>query len=159
MPLRSKTDTTERDELIAEIQGLRADIAGLRKTRDAETKASNLASEIEGLKATIVDLGIEKSKLDEQHARETREVEHKVGLQKKRADFEQESAKREATLAVREENLAADKDRLKEQVEFLQGRFEAEVGYLKELMGEVLHRLPDVQIEGTLPAKRTARSR
>ena len=152
-----KSDTDEKGTLLDELRGLRADIKGLRKERDAEARANSAQDEINRLKREIADLEVKKSQITEQHAREKRETEHMVGLQKKRSEFEQEAAKRDAVLTVREENLQADKDRLQEQVTFLQGRFEAEVGYLKELMGEVLSRLPDVQVEGTLPARRPTR--
>jgi len=70
-----------------------------------------------------------------------------VGLERKRQEFEIEQAKRETTVAVREENLKADKDRFAEQLKFHEDRFATEVGYLKDMMGQLMERLPTAEIK------------
>ena len=73
-----------------------------------------------------------------------------VGLERKRQEFEINQARRETPVAVREENLDADRKRFETQMAFTTERFASEVGYLKELMGEVLDRLPTVRVDRRL---------
>ncbi|KKK93068.1 hypothetical protein LCGC14_2696590, partial [marine sediment metagenome] len=82
----------------------------------------------------------------EDRAKKDREIEHKVGLERTRQKFEGEQAKREAIVTVREENLTADRTRFEEQMKFQQDRFTEEVKYLKEMVGQVLKRLPTAEI-------------
>jgi hypothetical protein len=67
-----------------------------------------------------------------------------VGLERKRQEFEISQSKREAIVAVREENLEADRQRFEEQMRFIMTRFETEVADQKGLMKEMLKRLPTV---------------
>ena len=85
--------------------------------------------------------------------RESTELEYKIGLERKRQEFEVEKAKQEATLAVREENLKADLKRSQEQMKFNNDRFSTEVGYLKDMVGEMLERLPMVDVAVTKRSK------
>lgn len=94
--------------------------------------------EINTLKEEIEDLRIAKKGKEWDYEKREMEVEHKVGLERKRQEFEVEQAKREAIVSVREENLDADKKRFEEQMTFIETRFSSEVGYLKEIVGEVL---------------------
>lgn len=112
---RMVTDAFERAE---------RSLAGIRDITD-------LREEIETLK-------IEKARREEEYARREREVEHKVGLERKRQAVELANATREATLKVREENLAADKTRFAEEMKFQRERFTTEVSYLKEMLQQVL---------------------
>ena len=107
-------------------------------------KGLELATSVLNLKKQINDLEIEKSKLKEQHEREDRELRHMIGLEKKRQEFEIEQSKRETKLTVQQENLAADKKRFEDQMKFHETRFTEEVSYLKEMIGNVLERLPNV---------------
>lgn len=118
---------------------------------DKVREALRLGGQVDTLKRELNDLKIEKSKQDEEFARREREVEHMVGLERKRAEFEKEAAKREATLSVREENLAADRKRFEDQLSFHETRFTEEVGYLKEMVGRVLEAIPNV---GEAPKRR-----
>lgn len=116
-------------------------------------------SEVEAATARVVDLQkqiatleIQKAGLEEVFARKERETEHKLGLERTRQQQELALAKREATLSVREEALVADRKRFTEQLDFHEKRFTDEVGYLKELIGDLAARLPtmhreDVRIE------------
>jgi hypothetical protein len=47
---------------------------------------------------------------------------------------------------VREENLAADRKRFEEQMKFQNDRFTQEVGYLKDMLGQMMKRLPSAEI-------------
>ena len=107
-------------------------------------KGLELATSVLNLKKQINDLEIEKSKLKEVHEREERELRHMIGLEKKRQEFEIEQSKRETKLTVQQENLAADKKRFEDQMKFHETRFTEEVSYLKEMIGNVLERLPNV---------------
>ena len=114
------------------------------ETADKLREVSKLSGTVDALKKQVTDLEIQRDKKQEEYARREREVEHMVGLERKRAEFERESAAREATLRVREENLKADRDRFEAQMEFQNTRFTAEVGYLKEMIGRVLEAIPNV---------------
>ena len=107
-------------------------------------KGLELATSVLNLKKQINDLEIDKSKLKEQHEKEERELRHMIGLEKKRQEFEIEQSKRETKLTVQQENLAADKKRFEDQMKFHETRFTEEVSYLKEMIGNVLERLPNV---------------
>lgn len=115
----------------------------------------DLAKHVSELREQIETLKIEKARKDEEHARREREVEHKVGLERKRQEFEIAQAKREATVAVREENLKADRERFESQLKFHEKRFTEEVSYLKEMVGDVLKRLPTTEVK--IEEKRVAR--
>ena len=107
---------------------------------------ADLNKEAKALREKLETLEIEKDRKDEVFAKKEREIEHKVGLERTRQKFESEQAKREATVTVREENLTADRNRFEEQMKFQQERFTEEVTYLKDMVGQVLKRLPDASI-------------
>ncbi len=113
------------------------DLQGIRSVADLSSKVRDLRSQVEMLE-------IEKARKQEEFDRREREIEHKVGLERKRQEMELTAGKREAALAVREENLAADRKRFEEQMAFHDKRFTEEVGYLKGLMEQLMTRLPDV---------------
>jgi len=124
--------------------------SALAKLKDA----AGLTVEVAKLKAEIEDLTIQKGRKEEEFARKEREIEHKVGLERKRQEFEIEAAKREAIVTVREEALKADKERFEAQMAFQQERFEEEVGYLKGMVGQVLERLPSIEVAGSVAVKK-----
>ncbi len=131
---------------------------GLRKAvREAADEAlkravKELSEEVTGgktrvqLKKEIEDLTIQRDRKMEEFEKKDREVEHKIGLERKRQEFEVEQAKRETTVSLREENLKADRDRFEGQMKFHEERFSAEVTYLKDMVGQVLKRLPSAEI-------------
>jgi hypothetical protein len=128
----------------------------LERLRRLATKdtAGVLTEEIVGLRRQISDLEISKSKIEEGHAKERRELTHMIGLEKKRQEFEITQAKAETTLKVQQENLAADKTRFAGEMSFQRERFEKEVGYLKDMMKDILDRLPNVNATLDLGGKR-----
>ena len=146
---RKTTDQleAERQELLAEIRSLKAALQQEQKIVKEKEEQLRLVDEVKTLRETITNLEITKAKAQEDRDREKREVEHMVGLERKRQAFEIDQAKRETTVTVREENLKADKDRFQEQMKFTTERFEKEVGYLKEIMTQVLERLPTVTVD------------
>lgn len=116
----------------------------------------DLAKHVTELKEQLETLRIEKARKEEEHAKREREIEHKVGLERKRQEFEIAQAKREATVSVREENLKADRARFEEQLKFHEDRFTKEVNYLKDMMSEMLKRLPTAEIKTNVEVKRRA---
>jgi hypothetical protein len=56
-------------------------------------------------------------------------------------------AQLEAKLAVREGNLDAERKRFDQEIEFRTRRFEEEAATLRDLTGQILQRLPTVNVE------------
>ena len=123
---------------------------GFGENHSLREEKVRLKEEICDLKKKIVGLEIDEAKITEKHEREKRELEHMIGLEKKRQEFEVISSKRETAIDVRTENLTADKARFSEEVKFQRTRFEEEVKYLKEMMSEILERLPKIKINKEL---------
>lgn len=139
---RVVTDAVE--SVLSSVTGeAKRQIEKLRGVTDAHAELVKLREQIETLK-------IEKGRKEEEFAKKERETEHKVGLERKRQEFEITASKREATLAVREENLAADRKRFEEQMEFHDKRFTEEVGYLKAIIGQLSERLPSMNISARM---------
>ena len=116
-----------------------------RVNKEAATLVNDLGKAAE-LRKEITRLEIERDKKQEEWSRREREVEHLVGLERKRQEFEISQAKRETEVKVREENLAADKERFKAEMNFQRERLSGEVESLRELVGEMLKRLPSAEI-------------
>ena len=117
--------------------------------RDALAKAETTLATLNeraGLLEQCEQLKIEKSRREEEFARKEREIEHKVGLERARQEQELQIAKREVLVSAKEENLVADKERFESQMEFHEKRFTEEVTYLKEMVGQVLKRLPSAEM-------------
>ena len=95
-----------------------------------------------GIVGLLTDKQIEYDREHEKWERERREVEHMVGLQRKRGEFETEAARREATLDVREENLKATQERMQAQLDFTEARFDQQFESLNKLMEKFLDRMP-----------------
>lgn len=113
----------------------------------AMVPAGPLSEEVLTLKRQIADLEITKAKKEEEFARQDRELRHMIGLEKKRQEVEMAQAKQEAMLGVREENLKAERARFEEQLTFNTKRFETMEKYLKDMIGEILARLPNVTMK------------
>lgn len=110
--------------------------------RDEEGNASKATN----LRKEIVRLEIERDKKQEEWDRREREIEHKVGLERKRQEFEIEQSKREAAVAVKEANLEADKQRFKDEMDFQRKHLESEIGALRDMVGQLLKALPTAEI-------------
>lgn len=135
-----------KNDLIDEIAGLRVDVKTLTREREAAREELALADQITDLKRQIADLKADESRIREEHARERREVEHQVGLQRKRQEFELESAKRDTELTVREENLHAEQERFDRDMTFQREELGNQVAYLKDLMEKLFERLPSASM-------------
>ena len=147
-------DSSAQRELKDAIKALQAQIADLRIERQAQLRALEAAQDASVLRQEIEGLRISKDRLVEDNEREIREVTHKVGLERRRQQFEAEQARQgievarqEATLAVREANLASEKQVFADQMKFQEDRFKTEVGYLRDLMKQILDRLPTVTVD------------
>jgi hypothetical protein len=127
----------ERKRLADELAELGAQVKALRVERDRTGEVTRLREEVEKLKLT-------KDRLVEDNDRKIRETEHKVGLLKIQQDHEVANAKRETKVEVREENLSADKDRFKAEMDFQRGHLQREVDRIETILTKVLDHLPDV---------------
>lgn len=136
----------DNKKLLAKFEMLTQQVAALRAERNAYVEAQQLDATVRDLRERVEKLKIERSTLEEKNAREERELRHMIGLEKKRQEFEIESARRETTLQVQEGNLKAERERFEADMKFRSDRFDSEVGYLKDLMGQILDRLPQVDV-------------
>lgn len=125
-----------------------AELRGERSTLELETRIDSLSREKERLLSEMADLANEKK-------RQELDVEHKLGLHREQIESERRimlaeaAAERirsveEAKLAVREENLTAERERFEQEIEFRTQRFEAEAETLRNLTTQILERLPNV---------------
>jgi hypothetical protein len=128
--------------------------ANLKKAiRDAVSEVNQDAEKAIDLKRKIAAMEVEQAKKAEEWARREREVEHKIGLERKRQEFEITQSKRETTVEVREQNLAADKERFKAEMDFQRKHLEGEISSLRELVNEMMKRLPSAEIYASFGAK------
>jgi uncharacterized small protein (DUF1192 family) len=137
-------DPTQIEKLAREIaddiyRRLHGELSGIKDV-------TKLAGRVATLRQEVEKLTIERDRKQEEYDRREREIEHKVGLERKRQEFEITQAKRETTVVIREENLAADKQRFEEQMAFHQERFEEEVKSLRKLVNKMMERLPSAEI-------------
>lgn len=133
------------------------DVAIQRAVDEALTKAAGdihaglgAAKDVLSLKKQVAELEIQRDKKLEEFSCREREVEHKVGLERKRQEFEIVQSKRETEVKVREENLSADKERFKQEMEFQRSHLEGEIKSLRDLVGQMLTRLPSAEIYATV---------
>lgn len=125
--------------------------------RKVQMEAALLVGDLDkvaDLKKKLANMEIEHGKKVEGWDRREREIEHKIGLERKRQEFEIEQAKRETTVKVREENLTADKERFKAEMEFQRERLSGEVDALRKLVDQMLQRLPSAEIIANFGAKK-----
>ena len=137
---------SSEDKVLAEIRGMRQQVAELSGEIDGLKKEKGTYAELRKTREELETLKIEKARIVEDNERQERETRHEVGLLRLQVEAEQKIATEEAVLQVREENLQADRTRFEEQMKFTTDRFEKEVGYLHEMIGQVLKRLPYVEV-------------
>lgn len=113
--------------------------------KDADSTLARLG-DLTKLREELETLKIEKGRREEEYSKRDREIEHKVGLERKRQETEIGLAKREAVLAAKEEALVADRKRFEDQLTFHEKRFTEEVGYLKDMIGSLAEKLPTATI-------------
>jgi len=156
MSIRSKGSAKAdeaRERLADELADLRAEVKALRTERKEAEEAVALRRDVERLK-------LEKDRLTEDNARKIRETEHKVGLLKKQQDHEVANARRETTLEVREQNLAADKQRFADEMTFQREHMQREVDRFDGIAKALMERLPviEVSLDGSVPTTPRSRS-
>ena len=137
-----------------ETRGLRADIKALLESigrltikRDEVKQELGYTEQIVAFKKRITDLEIAEAKIKEGNAREDRELRHMIGLEKKRQEVDLEQATRDAVLTVREENLAAERKHFEETIASNKKALEDGFGYMREVLTQVLNRLPTVTVD------------
>lgn len=125
------------------------EFAAIAEVESATQRVVELTKDLAALKA-------EKENIEEGFRRKEREVEHKVGLL--RTEIEAGDKQREqdfhlrvqeAKLVARETGLVEREKAFTERMDFMTKRFTEEVGYLKDMVKQVLARLPDAAILGT----------
>lgn len=143
------TDATI-EKLTEEIRSLSSRVAALKGEQDYLTEARQHADTINELKTRIETMRIEKMRLEEERARDDRELEHKLGLERKRQEWEHEkamqevdSARREALIELREENLEAQRESFDKQMQFITKRFEKEIKAQREMLERLV---PDINV-------------
>jgi vacuolar-type H+-ATPase subunit I/STV1 len=114
-------------------------LAEVEAKLDVSKEALGLSDQIVRLKTQIADL--------------------KIGLERKRQEFEIEVAKRETTVTVREENLAATQQRFEEQMAFHKDQIKGEIDRFQNLLNAVIDRLPSASIEVTRTQTQGTRAR
>lgn len=150
---RRPTDDEQLTELAGKIENLTREVYALRGEKDARQQIARLEDERIELLREIEDLRLTKDRMEEDNDRKVREVEHKVGLERKRQEFEAEQARdrienerREAVLEVRETNLEEAQRKLQEQMEFMQKRWTEENQALNSMIERLFDRLPDINM-------------
>jgi chromosome segregation ATPase len=141
--MRRSEDLTELRE---ELERLTTEVSKISGQLKSRKDVLALTDEAIDLKEKIQDLKIEKSRLTEEHDKEKREVQHFVGLEKKRQEVEMDQATRGAKLDVREANLEADKERFEKHIQFVEKRMTDHLGDMKDLLTQVMERIPTVSV-------------
>jgi chromosome segregation ATPase len=135
----------KQESLIAEIASLRDRIGQLEAEIHKLTTMRDRTAEVRTLEEHIEKLKLEKGRLTEERERRERETEHKVGLLLQSQEQDLRNARRETELEVREQNLAADKDRFKSEMDFQRKHLETQVKDIQSILAQVLDKLPDIQ--------------
>lgn len=145
-----ETRDTKLEKLTEKITELSKRVAELKGERDAISDKSKLADEIATLKQEKTAKEIELDRVKEDHEREKREIDHKIGLHRQRVEQEIELSRKEAVLDVREENLKKDRERFEQEMDYTRKRFSEEVDRLTSLQKEILERLPKWSVDRKL---------
>lgn len=145
-----KTDDPLAQELLDRIERLSKQVAELKGEKEAVSKTAMLATERLQLLTEIETLKIERARIDEEHARKIREVEHTTGLHRKQTTWEREKAVEEAKLTVQQENLSLDRQRFEEQMAFHKEQIKDEIDRLDGLLKGLMDRLPTVTVEKSI---------
>lgn len=136
-----------KDQIITQIEGLATVLAEVKSELKETSSARRLQTQLTKLKEEIADAEINRSKQAEEFARERREIEHHVGLERERTTLEIEQGKQQAKLDVREENLWAEKDRFEDHMKFYKEQMDAHIADVKTILTEVMTRVPTVTVD------------
>jgi hypothetical protein len=129
------------DQILSNISGKANDLL------DDIKQAGGLQERIKELLGERTKLEIERDKKNEEYARKDREIEHKIGLERKRQEQELDLATRGAVLKAKEDNLTAERELFKKEMAFRQDRFMEEVKYQRELSEKLLQAMPKMTIK------------
>lgn len=137
----------QRAALLSEITELRVEIKELRTERGDLRTRDELEQKVAQLRRDLTQKQIDYDREAEKWARERREVEHKVGLQQEKADFDADAARRTAILEVREENLTAAQEQAAKELAFTKEQMQVTQAFLEQNFAKVLERLPDISVD------------
>ena len=137
--LESKITQTVREILTSALRDTESTLAKIRASFSLEAKIATLKEELETVR-------IEKGRKDEEFARKEREIEHKVGLERKRQEFEITQAKREATVEIKEKNLENERALFEKQMEYYEAQSEKRLQSLEGIIKPLLKALPTAEI-------------
>jgi DNA anti-recombination protein RmuC len=140
-------DDTRLERLTVEIRTLSQRVAELKGERDAVGTETTLSKRIIELEREKTEKEIALARVLEDHQREKREIDHKIGLHRQRVEQEIELSRKEAVLDVREENLTKDRERFEKEMDYTRERFSEEVERLATLQKEILERLPKWSVD------------
>lgn len=150
-----KTKQIEKAVSLAVESIFGAKASQIARDLDRIKSIADLDAEITALKDEVEGLNRSKLRKQEDFDRKEREIEHKIGLEKNRQEFEVDQAKREATVKVLEEALSAKEEAFEERMTFQHDRFIEEVKYQRGLVEQMMKRLPSAEILariGNVPA-------
>ncbi len=136
-----------RDEILASIEKVAADLAEMKGDLKGTSSVRSLERKLTELKGQVADMEINKSRIEEDFARERREIEHHVGLERQRTEMEIEQARTSARLDVREENLEAERKLFEKHMEFYKEQMDSHIDDVKNLLNQVMTRIPTVTVD------------
>ena len=145
-PTRREAEA-RRDQILESIEKLSFDLAEVKGDLQSTSSARKMQRALDDLKQQISDAKIEKSRIDEDHARERREIEHHVGLERERVDLEIANAKQQAQLDARQENLKGKEDLFEEHMKFYKEQMDSHIDDVKNLLNQVMTRIPTVSVD------------
>ena len=125
-------------------------IKSVEKKVEKADRLIELAYEITELKIQKADLTIQIEAQAAAYQRGDLEIKHMIGLERKRQEVEIEQARREAVLAVKEENLKAKQDQFDISMKFREEQFKSEMNRMQGFLEEITKRLPMVNVNKTL---------
>lgn len=134
--------TARERRTLDQIEYLTRELASASGALASKWEELDTAGELVGARKQLAEAEIRLTKIQELHDKEKREIDHKLGLHRIQVEQERTAAVQEAKLAVREEALAAQEGRFRQEMEFMQTRFEDEVKSQRILVEQVLTRLP-----------------
>ena len=124
---------------------------GMNKRQVEEVQRQiELIEEVTKLKIEKADLQIRIEAQKAAYERGDLEIKHMIGLEKKRQEVEISTARREAILAVKEENLKAKQEQFDASMKFREEQFKSEMARMQGFLEEITKRLPVVNVNKVL---------
>ena len=120
-----------------------------RQVEDVQRQIE-LIEEVTKLKVEKADLQIRIEAQKAAYERGDLEIKHMIGLEKKRQEVEISTARREAILAVKEENLKAKQEQFDASMKFREEQFKSEMARMQGFLEEITKRLPVVNVNKVL---------